>query len=149
VFLDVNLRAPWWKKEDVYHWLEKARWVKLNEHEIVQLELGHDDTKEAMVKLQQKFSLEQVILTLGEKGAMVLGRDGEFHHVVPEKADEFVDTVGAGDAFTAVYIHGLQAGWSIADSLQAAQYFASKVIGIRGATSNDPEFYKDFIQRFI
>ncbi|MDG6773977.1 carbohydrate kinase [Thiomicrorhabdus sp. ZW0627] len=146
VFLDVNLRSPWWKKEEVYHWLEKARWVKLNEHEIQQLELGHDDTEEAMEKLKMQFGLEQVILTLGEKGAMVLGHDGEFHYVVPTKADHFVDAVGAGDAFTAVYIHGLLSGWGISESLQSAQKFASQVIGLRGATTNDSDFYREFIK---
>ena len=66
--------------------------------------------------------------------------------VPPEKLERFVDTVGAGDAFTAVYIHGLRAGWGIPQTLEVAQRFAGKVIGLRGATTDDPEFYRDFIQ---
>ena len=34
VFVDVNLRAPWWRKEQVQIVLGEARWVKLNEEEL-------------------------------------------------------------------------------------------------------------------
>jgi fructokinase len=55
-----------------------------------------------------------------------------------------VDSVGAGDAFSAMYIHGLQAGWTLATTLAKAQQFASAVLGQRGATVQDPLFYQRF-----
>ncbi len=87
------------------------------------------------------FHLEQLIVTCGEKGAIVRDTDGEFHLVKPEAATKVVDTVGAGDAFTAMYIHGLLHNWEINTALHRAQQFASQVVGQRGALSKEKEFY--------
>lgn len=144
IFLDVNLRAPWWKPREVFEWLRQARWVKLNQDELRRLGFEATDLRQAMTQMQQQFQLEQVILTRGAAGTLVCTAGGEFHAAAPEPLDRFVDTVGAGDAFTAIYIHGLRAGWSIPRTLEVAQRFAGKVIGLRGATTTDPEFYRDF-----
>jgi len=146
IFLDVNLRPPWWRPEEVFQWLRQARWVKLNQDELRLLGYTAEDLRQAMIGLQEQFQLEQVILTRGEAGTWVATSEGDFHTAAPEKLERFVDTVGAGDAFTAVYIHGLRAGWGIPQTLEVAQRFAGKVIGLRGATTDDPEFYRDFIQ---
>ncbi|HCD05221.1 MAG TPA: carbohydrate kinase, partial [Methylophaga sp.] len=70
--------------------------------------------------------------------------DGTFYEQKRIAADKLVDTVGAGDAFSAMYIHGLLAGWPVQKILLHAQQFASKVIGLRGAVSEDPAFYSEF-----
>ncbi len=141
LFLDVNLRPPWWQSADVADWLARASWVKLNQDELRLLGYSDHDCRQAVVELQQRFSLEQVILTLGAAGALVQTIDGTLHQAAPEPVQDFADTVGAGDAFSAVYLHGLLAGWSIAETLTAAQRFAGKVITLRGATTSDPAFY--------
>ena len=56
-----------------------------------------------------------------------------------------VDTVGAGDAFTSVTILGLTLGWPIQKTLERAQAFASAVVGVRGATVQDKNFYRPFV----
>lgn len=145
IFLDVNLRPPWWQKEEVVHWLERAQWVKLNREELRALGFASGDIKREMAKMQERFCLEQVILTRGEDGSLVSTSNGEFHEAVPEKIPLFVDTVGAGDAFSAVYIHGLRSEWPISRTLEVAQRFASRIIGLRGATTTDPAFYREFI----
>jgi len=144
VFLDVNLRSPWWRQEELEACLQRACWVKLNREELRQLGFCNDDPERASAELQERFALEQVILTSGAQGALVRTLAGKIHRVVPEPAAAFFDAVGAGDAFTAVYLHGLLAGWSIPASLQAAQRFASRVVGLRGATTRDREFYRAF-----
>jgi fructokinase len=144
IFLDVNLRAPWWQKEEVYHWLEKARWVKLNQDELASLGFASSDIRQDMAGFQSRFGCEQLILTRGEQGATVRSREGQFHHMVPDKVKRFVDTVGAGDAFSAIYIHGLMLGRSIPKTLSVAQRFAGKVLGLRGATTTDSTFYREF-----
>ena len=98
-----------------------------------------------MAELQTTCELEQLIVTRGEQGALVRTINGEFHSHRPEKAERLVDTVGAGDAFSAIYIHGLRAGWPISATLANAQKLASKVVGIRGAITTDAAFYQDFI----
>ncbi|SFJ97693.1 carbohydrate kinase family protein [Methylophaga sulfidovorans] len=142
IFVDVNLRSPWWEKETVYHWLEQARWVKLNESELYELGFHSADLHQDMTRMHTHFHLDQLIVTRGEKGAIVRDTDGAFHQVAPPQHEQVVDTVGAGDAFTAMYIHGLLAGWKIEDTLEKAQAFASRVVKHRGAVSKDPDFYK-------
>ncbi len=144
VFLDVNLRPPWWRRDAVEACLRRARWVKLNRDELRQLGYRASDPESAAAAFQEDFALEQVILTSGAQGALVRTRTGELHRTVPEPAAAFVDAVGAGDAFTAVYLHGLLAGWSIPATLVAAQRFASRVVGLRGATTRDRGFYEAF-----
>jgi len=143
IFLDVNLRLPWWHKQEVDTWLQKARWVKLNLDELRLLGFSAPDFRAEMARFQAEFQLDQLILTRGEHGALVRSAQGEIHQIMPEKAVQVVDSVGAGDAFSAVYLHGLLAGWSIPETLDAAQRLAGKIIGIRGATSNDKTIYQN------
>ena len=146
IFLDVNLRAPWWQKEEVCDWLKRAHWVKMNLEELQLLgEKSAASIKEQMERLQTTYGIEQLIVTRGAEGTTIRTDAGALHSLVPEKALHLVDTVGAGDAFSAVYIHGLKAGWPVAENLQRAQQFASKVIGLRGATTTDSNFYQKFI----
>jgi len=145
IFFDVNLRPPWWQRDEVFGWLNNAHWVKMNQEELSLLGSRGTDIRQQMAELQTTCGLEQLIVTRGERGTLVRTAAGEFHSLVPEKAARLVDTVGAGDAFSAVYIHGLRAGWQIRKTLQHAQEFASKVIGLRGATTSDLNFYQGFI----
>jgi len=146
IFMDVNLRTPWWKKDQVNRWLKKARWVKLNHDELKDLASTSGNIKQDMAEFQNEHDLELLILTLGAEGAMVRTYEGELHSVAPSNATQFVDTVGAGDAFTAVFLHGLISKWPIVKTLEVAQQFASTVVGIRGATSDDVGFYENFKQ---
>lgn len=145
VFLDVNLRAPWWQKEDIYTWMKHARWVKLNQDELRLLGFSDPDITQAMTNLQTQFQIEQLIVTRGEQGALLGTNDGMFHTIKPAVVSDVVDTVGAGDAFTAIFIHGLLASWPVVDILDIAQRFAGKIIMQRGATPADIEFYQDFV----
>ncbi len=146
IFLDVNLRPPWWDRETVIELLQRAHWAKMNEHELQMLmQPGQQaaDITEQMADLQRRYGLEQLIVTRGERGALVRTAPGAIYTFQPEKIDQVVDTVGAGDAFSAVYLHGLLAGWSIDKIGNRAQRFAGKVIGLRGAITTDPSFYVD------
>jgi len=144
VFLDVNLRAPWWQSDDVRQWLARARWVKLNEHELRDLGFVASNIRDAMAQLQQAFDIELVIVTRGEQGAIVRSAHGDFYSLKPEPVKNVVDTVGAGDGFTALFIHGLRLGWPMNDILAVAQQFACEVIGQRGAISDNIDFYRPF-----
>jgi fructokinase len=55
-----------------------------------------------------------------------------------------VDTVGAGDAFSAMCLHGLLTGRTWAESLPSAVRFAAKICGLRGATTTDKQIYAEF-----
>jgi len=52
-----------------------------------------------------------------------------------------VDTVGAGDAFSAVTIAGILRNWPIQRILDQALAFAAQICRQRGATSRDTAIY--------
>lgn len=144
IFLDVNLRSPWWLRQEVFSWLDQARWVKMNEDELRQLGFVSADIGESMRTLQSQFQLEQLIVTQGAKGAIVLAADSRLYPQTAIPVKHIANTVGAGDGFSALFIHGLKAGWPIDETLSAAQQFAAKVVGLPGATASDPRFYQQF-----
>jgi len=146
IFLDVNLRDPWWRQQEVENWLSAARWVKLNHDELHAMGFEAENPDIALKAFQDRFQVEQAILTCGKDGAMVRTLSGELYQQEVDPVAHFVDTVGAGDAFSAVYLHGLRAGWNISETLGMAQRFAGKVIGLRGATTTDKTFYQQFLE---
>ena len=139
LFLDVNLRPPWWDTETLQRLLQTADWVKLNADELSALSAAPDDDPEAFV---DRYGLQGLLLTHGKRGAEAITADGERHEVAPQRADKVVDTVGAGDAFAAVFILGLLEDWPLPTILERAQTFASRIVGTRGATVSDPAFYR-------
>ncbi len=144
IFIDVNLRSPWWDKEAIISQLNAARWAKLNDEELLQLSPVDGSLEAQTEALQEASGLSLLIVTLGEKGAMARTAEGVIYRVEPESGIPVVDTVGAGDAFTSVILLGLLSGWDMDKSLHKAQSFASAVVGIRGATPTDKEFYNFF-----
>ena len=147
VLLDVNLRDPWWRKEDVLARADAADWVKLNEDELKLL--GGDDVIDHLSRAQrflQRHSLAGLVVTLGEKGAFACTAQGGFAEVKPAGLAEVVDTVGAGDAFTSVLILGLSREWPLSLILQRAQDFAARVVAQRGATIHQREVYRDILR---
>ena len=145
IFIDVNLRSPWWQKEQVLTLLHHAHWAKMNEQELDLLIDTAENMKTKMGKLIKGYNLEQVIITRGARGTAILANDDKFYQQTPEKVEHLVDTVGAGDAFSSVYIHGLRAGWPVELNLHRAQQFAGEIIGLRGATTTDLHFYEKFM----
>jgi fructokinase len=145
VFLDVNLRPPWWAAADVLLWTGQADWVKLNQNELDLLAPGQGDLLTRARQFLAQYGLEQLILTRGEEGATVLTASGESESVKPSAATQVVDTVGAGDAFTSVFLLGQLRGWPLATTLGRAQEFASAIVGVRGATVSDRAFYQHFL----
>ena len=146
IFVDVNLRAPWWRKDSVNQWLSKADWVKLNQDELMQLAPPHHTMSDAMRSLQALHDLDVLIVTCGSLGARALNRAGEFFEIAPAGQMSVVDTVGAGDAFSAVLLLGMRQGWPLALTMERAQAFASALVGRRGATVQDLGFYQTFIR---
>jgi fructokinase len=142
LFVDVNLRSPWWNKQAVEQYLHRAQWAKLNHDELALMGFENADIAQSAIQLQVKFDLEQVIITQGEQGALVCTRQHKTIRVKPPQVTQFVDTVGAGDAFTARYIHGLRADEAAVETVEAAQKFSIRVLGLRGAISTDAAFYQ-------
>jgi fructokinase len=150
-FLDINLRDPWVRKE-VLHWsLGKADIVKLNADELERitdmLGLPGSSPKARGERLIGSYNLRQLLVTEGAQGAWLLDADSHYFHTEtpPQPSFEVVDSVGAGDAFTAVFLLGLLLAWPIQLRLQRAHRFAGEICRLRGAVPDNDDFYRPFI----
>ena len=141
-FVDINLRAPWWTADRVEGLLRAAHWLKLNDEELTSLR-GPADRVEAAeaqaTRLRTECGIDWVILTRGAAGASFIG-DG-IHRGEPPKVERLVDTIGAGDAFSAVTILGLLHDWPMPVTLTRALAFAARICAQRGATAADHALY--------
>lgn len=144
LFLDVNLRTPWWSTAATTALMARARWLKLNEDELRRLHPDECPLAERAEALHQSTGAEQVIITRGERGAVLHAPGQRPLRTVPEPATPVIDTVGAGDAFASVLIAGLLLDWPTGTTLHRAGRFATAVVGLRGAVSEDPAFYRPF-----
>jgi len=143
-FVDINLRHPWWDRQEVRRMLAGARWLKLNTDELAQIEPEALDETQRLQRLlgaQTAF----VALTRGAAGADIVCAEARYA-VQPERSLAVVDAVGAGDAFCSVLLTGILRAWPLPLTLRRAQDFASAVVGIRGATIADAGFYRPFIE---
>jgi fructokinase len=116
-FYDVNLRRGCYTPELVRELLALAAAVKLN-----------DDEAELFPDLG---AAPSVAITRGEKGCLV--RIGNDRAECPGYPVKVADTVGAGDAFAAAFLHGLAAGWSAARTGNFANRLGALVASRAGA----------------
>lgn len=148
LFVDVNLRSPWWETTLVLALLERARWVKLNADELGLLAPAGDSVAARARALCERHQLDLVFVTLGARGALALAADGTAEHIAPAGPVTVVDAVGAGDGFASVLILGLLRDWPLAETLARAQAFAQSIVAHRGATVSDPGFYADWLAQW-
>ena len=136
---DVNLRQHYYDAEVVDTGLQMAEVLKLNDEElpVVAGLLGiSGGTKEVLRSLLKKYDLRLIALTRGEKGAVLAARDQWSEQIAaPTKV---VDTVGAGDAFTAVLAMGVLRGLALEVINRHACRLAAYVCSQPGATPDVP-----------
>ncbi len=131
---DINLRQHYYEPPVIMDSLNRADVLKINDEEIevVADMLMLDGTPEEVCRyLIMDFDLKFVILTKGAEGSCVVTPD----EVIPcPAADvEVVDTVGAGDAFTAAFVVNYLRGKSLGDCQKAASETAGYVCAHKGA----------------
>jgi len=148
VFMDVNLRDPWWDRSSVLRLADEATWVKLNDEELGRLVAGNGDIDELAYRLVDTHELEGVIVTRGAKGALAVTRAGDRYLSDPDAAVTVIDTVGAGDGFAAVMLLGILRGWPIVESLRRAQEFATLIVQNRGAILHDKSTYAKLMAKW-
>ena len=133
-FYDVNLRPGFESRELVGDLLGYADVVKVNEREQARvsewLELPAD--LEGFCRAgAARFGWQAACVTLGARGcAMLAGDDYVEEAGVPV---EVADTVGAGDAFSAAFVHGLVARWPVRRVAEFANGAGAAVAGTNGA----------------
>ncbi|MFH0785940.1 MAG: carbohydrate kinase [Pseudomonadota bacterium] len=152
-FLDINMRSPWYDERILRQSLHSADIVKLNIDELTELTgmfgLSGDTPQGNGRELMDKFNILRVVVTCGAEGAWQVTRNGRAIEVgVKSKIANLVDTVGAGDGFSAVCILGTLRRWSMMKTLARANSFAAAICEIRGAVPENADFYKPFIKEW-
>lgn len=148
VFIDVNLRDPWWSRDQVLSLLKDAECLKLNEQELAILFPGEAEETGSWKEILDRFRLKGLFVTRGSRGATAVTPDGGTCSVAPAGSVEVVDTVGAGDAFSSVLLIGLAENWPMPLIMERAQDFASGVVSLQGATTRDRDFYLTYATKW-
>lgn len=146
-FLDINLRNPWYDEAIIYQSLMMADILKLNIDELAVLSKIFDvagmNQESQLKELATRFSLVRIILTRGSEGAWLCDNEGGMFKTGPPPAiTTFVDTVGAGDGFSAVCLLGELRHWPIELTLNRANAFAGAICGCRGAIPDTLHLYE-------
>jgi fructokinase len=141
---DVNLRQHYYSADILKQGCHHADILKLNDDElpIVCGLLGiaapddilapHDDRPHPDIdKMRDHYKIGTVLVTCGARGSLVASEQGwSWLASVPV---DVVDTIGAGDAFTAGFVAGILAGESHADSQRRATAAAARACTHAGA----------------
>lgn len=133
-FYDLNLRPGADSPQLVAELLQHADVVKLNEeelqrvHELLELPLN----VEAFCREgSARYGWQAVGVTLGDRGCAVLA-GGHYVEAAVHRVN-VVDTVGAGDAFAAAFMHGLSLSWPAAEIASFANRVGALVASRHGA----------------
>ncbi len=133
---DVNLRQHYYDAQTVRSLLGRCNVLKLNDQELpVMADLVGIDAADDAAKLDEitrRFPLRLAALTRGARGSR-LQAGGEASDD-PGRPVTVVDTVGAGDAFTASIVMDLLRGSALPRMHQRAARLAEYVCGQPGAT---------------
>jgi len=85
---------------------------------------------------------EHVLVTAGSEGAYAVDPDGTVRFASAPPPRPLVDTVGAGDAFSAAVLLGLHQDRPLDRILDVAAAFASRTCTLSGATTTDRDHYR-------
>ncbi|MCU0472124.1 MAG: PfkB family carbohydrate kinase [Bacteroidales bacterium] len=83
-------------------------------------------------KILRHFSLKYIVYTMGSSGSIIKNAEESSYTKVPK--EQVADTVGAGDAFTAIFIAGILKGIPLTETHRKATEFAAYVCTGKGAT---------------
>lgn len=135
VIYDINLRQHYYSKELIEASLNRCNVLKINDEEFRAIApmLGFvaDNFELGARALIERYGLKMVIVTCGEKGSLIVTQN-ELSQLETPKV-EVVDTVGAGDSFTAALCAGLLQGKDIREVHRKAVEVAAFVCSNAGA----------------
>lgn len=158
-YLDLNLRMPFAGREVVAESLARADWVKVNDEELNQVLAwfvpcaAHFETTNlvatrwadlvpALQSLMQQFSLQRIFITLGAQGWVTCNAQGQCDHTGPAAPlAELADTVGAGDAFSAMLLAATHFEKPLQIALPLAARYAAALCEQRGPMVHSKSFF--------
>lgn len=137
-FLDINLRKKCYTASSVEESLRMTNILKANDEELLitkeLLGLKATTLKELAKEVIETFKIDIVLCTLGANGAFCLTKDNLLFYD-PGYQVTLGDTVGAGDAFSAGFVHYYMNGHKIEEALRFGNAAGAMVATTIGATS--------------
>ena len=133
-FYDLNLRPGFNDPSLVAGLLREAQIVKLNEEELTVVCRHNDlpsDAQRFCREGRSRYGWRAAAITLGARGCALLAGDDFVE--APGVPVTVVDTVGAGDAFAAAFLHGLASKWPAATIADFSNRAGAAVAAISGA----------------
>lgn len=133
---DVNLRQSFFNREVLAESMKLATVVKLNHEELPRImrlfELENRSERDSARRLLTMHNLKLLCVTRGDRGSLLISPDECDEH--PGVRVKVVDTVGAGDAFTAALVHGYLRGTPLKEINETANRVGAWVASQSGAT---------------
>ena len=134
--LDVNLRRPFYNASLIRESIALAGVLKLSDDELGEVAAACDivmaaKTADTLVTLRERCGLDLIVMTRGSEGAVLVSAEGVVDQ--PGIPTRVVDTVGAGDSFTAAFVMGLLLDESPQDNLRKSCETAAAVCSQSGA----------------
>ncbi|MBS1800581.1 MAG: hypothetical protein JSS95_12245 [Acidobacteria bacterium] len=137
-FYDLNLRTGHWNYELVQRLSHRCHAMKLNLDEAKILSgLGRPssrtfDLRSFCQQWASEYGIDTMCVTLGAEGCLIYSSNSvDTHSGFPI---EVHDTVGAGDAFAAAFLHGYHSKWLTEDIARFANAAGALVASRPGAT---------------
>jgi len=144
---DVNLRQHFFDRRTIDTSLRIASAVKLNEEELPKVaeicEIDASTPRDMLKQLVERYDLRLAALTCGAEGALLIAGDEE--STCPAVPAKVVDTVGAGDAFTATLVPDFLRGLPLAEINRHANAVASFVCSLPGAVMKLPDYLVQWV----
>ena len=140
---DLNLRQNFYSRTTIETSLKLSTVLKLNNDELTFLSslfLLDGAEHEQLEALRKYFDLELVIMTKGSNGSILITEDEMSRH--QGIATEIVDTIGAGDSFTAAVVTGLLFNKTLHEINEKANRLAAYVCSQSGAMPPVPQHYR-------
>jgi len=134
--LDINLRAPFYNDSLIRDSISLCSVLKLSDEELnracqaCEIDVSKSD-ESVLSELRTKFELDLVVMTRGAEGAILVHEGGWVDN--PGVPATVIDTVGAGDSFTASMTLGLLVGKDYPEVLGDASKVAAGVCSHAGA----------------
>lgn len=125
--------------------LSCVTYLSPNEHEAA-LMAGHEIDVSNGINMEDvkavsdwfaRRGVSKLIITMGENGSLIAGKDG-IGHTDSVRMERVVDTTAAGDSFVAAFCVGLTAGLKEVDALAFASHAAAITVTRMGATPSLP-----------
>ncbi len=134
VFVDVNIRAPFYSADTVRFAVNNATILKVSFEELktvaelLDIEKCGDYGTFSTTLADNFNNLKLIIITLGADGAYAYDCVVKKAYFSVSDKVKVVSTVGAGDSFSAAFLHKYLRGFDIQDCLAYANKIACKVV---------------------